>query len=378
MAGIYIHIPFCKQKCLYCDFVSGQGCDADMEEYQSALMNEIESTEAKEEVDSIFFGGGTPSVYPVKYIEEILGLIKSKWKISRECEITIEVNPGTVDLEKLNKYKAAGINRISMGLQSANDNELKKLGRIHNYSDFVVSYENVRKVGFDNVNIDLMSAIPGQTLDSYKETLKKVVEMKPEHISSYSLIVEEGTPFFEWYGEDGEKQAELPDEDIEREMYYFTKQYLEKSGYERYEISNYAKKGYECRHNIKYWERKNYYGFGVAAASLLNNVRYTNISDKKIYIQNKGNISKIREDIDVIDKVEQMEEYMFLGLRKIKGVSIMEFFNIFNVDINEVYKDVVKKHLEKGLCTIEGDYLRLTERGIDISNFVMSDYIKKV
>lgn len=378
MAGIYIHIPFCKQKCLYCDFVSGQGCDADMEEYQSALMNEIESTDIKEEVDSIFFGGGTPSVYPVKYIEEILGLIKSKWKISRECEITIEVNPGTVDLEKLNKYKAAGINRISMGLQSANDNELKKLGRIHNYSDFVVSYENVRKVGFDNVNIDLMSAIPGQTLDSYKETLKKVVEMKPEHISSYSLIVEEGTPFFEWYGEDGEKQAELPDEDIEREMYYFTKQYLEKSGYERYEISNYAKKGYECRHNIKYWERKNYYGFGVAAASLVNNVRYTNISDKKIYIQNKGNISKIREDIDVIDKVEQMEEYMFLGLRKIKGVSIMEFFNIFNVDINEVYKDVVKKHLEKGLCTIEGDYLRLTERGIDISNFVMSDYIKKV
>ena len=206
MAGIYIHIPFCKQKCLYCDFVSEPGCNADMKEYQSALMNEIESTEIKEEVDSIFFGGGTPSVYPVEYIEEILGLIESKWKISRKCEITIEVNPGTVDLEKLNKYKEAGINRISMGLQSANDNELKKLGRIHNFSDFVMSYENVRKAGFDNVNIDIMSAIPGQTLDSYKQTLKKVVEMKPEHISSYSLIVEEGTPFFEWYGEDGKKQ----------------------------------------------------------------------------------------------------------------------------------------------------------------------------
>ena len=378
MAGIYIHIPFCKQKCLYCDFVSEPGCNADMKEYQSALMNEIESTEIKEEVDSIFFGGGTPSVYPVEYIEEILGLIKSKWKISRKCEITIEVNPGTVDLEKLNKYKEAGINRISMGLQSANDNELKKLGRIHNFSDFVMSYENVRKAGFDNVNIDIMSAIPGQTLDSYKQTLKKVVEMKPEHISSYSLIVEEGTPFFEWYGEDGKKQEELPDEDIEREMYYFTKEYLEKMGYKRYEISNYAKNDYECRHNLKYWERINYYGFGVAAASLADNVRYKNISDRKLYIRKKGDINEIREEVTLIPEIEQMEEYMFLGLRKISGVNMTEFFNTFNVSIQEIYGDVIEKHIEKGLCVIEKDYLRLTEIGIDISNSVMADYIKKV
>lgn len=421
-AGIYIHIPFCKQKCLYCDFVSAKGCDRDMELYEEALLKEIESTEIDEPVDSVFFGGGTPSVYKVEYIEEILKIIFRKYNIDKDiAEITIEVNPGTVDYDKLKRYRAAGINRISIGLQSADNEELKLLGRIHTYEKFVETYTEARRAGFNNINIDLMSAIPYQTVNSFMETLKKVVKLNPEHISAYSLIIEEGTPFYNKYGENGEFSDAIPSEETDREMYHMTKTFLKENGYERYEISNYSKKGYECKHNIKYWSRDNYYGFGVAAASLVNNLRYSNISDRDKYIDillrrkldktdiemiNNTNIDEIRDEISEVNKDEQIEEFMFLGLRKMEGISLKEFERVSGKTLREEYGEISDRLISEGLCEvvrIDGDkdvedilkyvdkniskemcgeikdneeYFRLTERGIDISNSVFVEFIK--
>ena len=375
-AGIYIHIPFCKQKCLYCDFVSNCGSDEDMRGYQKALLNEIESTVINETVDSVFFGGGTPSIYPKEYIGEIMDLLKKKNVLSPDLECTIEANPGTLNYEKLCYYKSVGINRISIGLQSANDEELKVLGRIHTYDKFIESYELAKKAGFDNINIDLMSAIPLQTFESYKETLKKVVGLNPTHISAYSLIIEEGTPFYDKYYGDDEFEKLLPDEDTERKMYHYTKEFLVKNGYSRYEISNYSKAGYECIHNLKYWSRTNYYGFGVAAASLVNNVRYLNTDNRKDYVQTNGDITKIRIEENEILINEQMEEYMFLGLRKVKGISIKEFERIFEKNVYDEYGEVINKHLENGLLEIKENRIFLTDKGLDVSNFVMSDFLK--
>lgn len=375
-AGIYIHIPFCRQKCLYCDFVSQKSDRATMDAYQKALINEIESTEINETVDSVFFGGGTPSIYPSSYIEEIMSVLVRKYDINlQKSEITIEVNPGTVDLESLLLYKKLGINRISMGLQSANDDELIKLGRIHNFSQFLSSYNMVLKAGFTNINIDIMSAIPSQTFDTYKETLKKVCELNPKHISVYSLIIEEGTPFYEMYGEDKERFYELPDEDVDREMYHFTKAFLEEKGYCKYEISNYAKKGYECRHNLKYWERENYYGFGIAAASLTHNKRYTNTEDRNLYIKENGTPSKVRVIIEELSEEDKIEEFMFLGLRKTSGISSEEFLKCFNKDICEVYGEIIDRLVKEKLVEFDGNILKLTEYGTDISNVVLSRFL---
>lgn len=374
-SGIYIHIPFCRQKCLYCDFVSGCGSDDDMQKYQKALINEIESTVIEDTVDSIFFGGGTPSLYPKEYIGEILKLLRKKAVFEENNECTIETNPGTLSYDKLSYYKSIGINRLSIGLQSTNDIELRKLGRIHTFKDFLESYDNARKAGFKNINIDLMSAIPGQTIDSYKDTLKKIIELNPEHISAYSLIIEEGTPFYERYYGDEKFKIQLPDEDAEREMYYYTKEYLEKKGYLRYEISNYAKDGYECKHNMKYWSRINYYGFGAAAASLVNNIRYRNIDDRKEYIDSFGEIDKIRIEKEELSLKEQMEEFMFLGLRKTKGVNIQEFEKKFKKKVTETYGKVIDKNIKNGLLKQEEGRLFLTDRGTDISNYVMSEFL---
>lgn len=375
-AGIYIHIPFCKQKCLYCDFISGCGSDEDMREYQKAFLNEIESTVINEAVDSVFFGGGTPSIYPKEYIGEIMDLLRCKNILSENLECTIEANPGTLNYEKLCYYKSIGINRISIGLQSANDYELKALGRIHTYDKFLESYELAKRAGFENINIDLMSAIPYQTFESYQETLKKVVELNPTHISAYSLIIEEGTPFYDKYYGDEEFEKLLPDEETERKMYHYTKEFLVKNGYSRYEISNYSKGGYECRHNLKYWSRINYYGFGVAAASLVNNVRYLNTDNRKDYVRSNGDITKIRIENDKLNINEQMEEYMFLGLRKVKGVSIKEFKEIFGRNVYDEYGGVINKHLENHLLEIKDNRIFLTDKGMDVSNYIMSDFIK--
>lgn len=395
-AGIYIHIPFCMQKCLYCDFVSGCGTSDEMKRYQNALLNEIESTVINETVDSVFFGGGTPSVYPVEYIGEILNLLKQKGVFrgsgsecvrnasvsdmecslkKKDIEITMEVNPGTIDSAKLNYYREIGINRLSIGLQSANDEELKILGRIHDYGQFLESYRAARESGFTNINIDLMSAVPRQTISSYRNTLLKVLELKPEHISAYSLIVEEGTPFYELYREGGKKECELPDEDTEREMYYLTKREMEKNGYHRYEISNYAREGYECKHNIKYWSRNNYYGFGAAASSFVDNIRYTNVRNSRKYREADGDIRSIREEFTELSRNEQMEEFMFLGLRKTKGISLTEFETNFNLQMKCVYGEKIEELKKNGLLKQEGSMLFLTDRGIDISNMVLAEFL---
>lgn len=385
-AGIYIHIPFCRQKCLYCDFVSGCGNDEEMEAYQKALTKEIESTRIDEMVDSVFFGGGTPTIYPLEYISHIMQVLDKKGVHFDEC--TMEANPGTVDLYRLREYRSLGINRLSIGLQSADDMELRTLGRIHNYEQFLEAYDSAVKAGFDNINIDLMSAIPGQTVQSYKDTLYKVVSLRPKHISAYSLIIEEETPFYEMYGESGKENRDvpkLPDEDTERQMYYVTKEILSEYGYGRYEISNYAMEGYECRHNLKYWNRSNYYGFGAAASSLTGNIRYTNVRNRQRYVNimnscdNKENCSNnpfgVREEILQLDEREKMEEFMFLGLRKMEGVSKERFRNLFLIDIMDIYRKQIEDFVNKGLLMWEGDYIRLTDKGIDVSNLVMAEFL---
>lgn len=387
-AGIYIHIPFCVRKCLYCDFVSDIGNKENMEKYQNALLTEIESTVIKETVDSVFFGGGTPSVYPVEYIEEIMKLLNRNFNIinsspnrtdliKNPTEITIECNPGTLDINKLYRYKKAGINRLSIGLQSAVNDELRILGRIHTYEEFEQSFNMARSAGFTNINVDIMSAIPNQSLDSYKRTLEKVVSLRPEHISAYSLIIEERTAFYNMYGEGREEENELPDEDTDREMYHFTKEFLRENGYERYEISNYAKKGKECRHNLKYWSRDNYYGFGISASSLTDNVRYTNVSDINSYVDiTRHDIMKnIRVTQEKIDIYGQMEEFMFLGLRKIKGISVKEFKNLFGRDIHDIYGNILNKMCDNELMQYKDEYYRLTDRGIDVSNMVLAEFL---
>lgn len=373
-AGIYVHIPFCKQKCLYCDFVSGCGNQETFAKYQKAILSEIDHTEINQPVDTIFFGGGTPSIYPPEYLEEILNHINQKVNLNDQMEITMEANPGTLTDEHLRQYRKMGINRLSIGLQSADDKELLKLGRIHTYEQFLQSYESARKVGFTNINIDLMSAIPGQTMESYQNTLSKVVMLKPEHISAYSLIVEEGTPFYKMYSEGSEYQNQLPDEDTERDMYYHTREYLKENGYNRYEISNYAKVGYECRHNKKYWERADYYGFGVAASSLVNNLRYTNTSKMDEYI-NKNENGIIKFEQQQLSLKDQMEEYMYLGLREMQGVSVMRFEKEFHHSMNAVYGKIIKQLIEEKLCILEKDRLFLTDRGIDVSNAVLAEFL---
>ncbi len=357
---LYIHIPFCISKCRYCDFLSAPSCSKERLDYVESLCEKIRSYDefAKAyRVVSIFVGGGTPSILDAEQMEEIFKSIKETFVLSKDAEITIEMNPGTVTEEKLSSYKMCGVNRLSIGLQSANDVELKVLGRIHTYDEFLKTYELARKAGFENINIDLMSAIPFQTSESYKETLEKVTALNPEHISAYSLIIEEGTPFYERYGE-GKHDDELPSEEEERQMYYDTKEILALSGYHRYEISNYAKPGCECRHNLGYWDRTEYLGIGDGAASLVRNCRWT-----------QG-----EEPIE-LSKKEQMEEFMFLGLRKMEGVSSQRFFEEFGVLMREVFGDVIDEMISKRLLEEVDGFIRLTEAGIDVSNYVMSEFL---
>ena len=397
---IYIHIPFCVRKCSYCDFLSMSVDEKTQRDYVRALVREIKLSKEKMEnylIDTVFIGGGTPSILEGSLIEEILSALMANSKVSEDAEITIECNPGTVTEEKLQLYKKVGINRLSIGLQSANDKELKEIGRIHTYAQFLESYHMARKCGFDNINIDLMSALPGQSGQSYQETLEKIIELKPEHISAYSLIVEEGTEMYRRV-ERAEMKGKtiLPEEEEERKMYYLTKELLAKAGYERYEISNYAKKGYECKHNIGYWKRKDYLGFGIGAASLYQEERYSNVRDIHVYMdkllkadipdRNLGNNEyAVRLDQNIIELIEenqqkllveeQMEEFMFLGLRMMEGVSVKGFEETFGKKYEEVYGNVSDKLVAQGLLEQSGDNVRLTERGIDVSNYVMAEFM---
>lgn len=381
---IYIHIPFCVKKCAYCDFLSCPADDKTKSRYVQALCREIEwSKDCLKEylVDTVFIGGGTPSILEEKYIGQILDTLRSAARISDDAEITIECNPGTLTMEKLEAYKDVGINRISLGLQSANDEELKTIGRIHNFEEFKKSFNLARLAGFKNINIDIMSALPGQTLDSYKETLARVITLNPEHISAYSLIVEDETPLKDRV-ENGE--VALPSEDEEREMYYYTKEFLEKTGYKRYEISNYAKDGYECRHNIGYWKRVEYLGFGIGAASLFKGERFSNTSDINRYmhilekedVMNADEVWKaLNENIETLTQKDEMEEFMFLGLRMTDGVSKSDFKKIFNCDIEAVYGNVIEKLVNQNLIKEAGDLITLTDKGIDISNIVLANFL---
>lgn len=375
---LYIHIPFCVRKCYYCDFLSGVSDENRREEYVKALLTEIRMCAGKCEkytVTSIFIGGGTPSLMQGARIERILEEIRRGYVLDKGVEITIEMNPGTVDEEKLAAYKRAGINRLSIGLQSAENEELKKIGRIHTWEQFLHTWQLVRNMGFQNVNVDIMSALPGQSVAGYERTLQRVLSLPdpPEHISAYSLIVEEGTDF---YRRQEEGKLDLPGEDEDRQMYHLTKKLLAEKGYERYEISNYAKPGFACTHNCGYWKRAEYLGLGLGAASLLKNVRFHNTESLEKYLANPCGC---REDMHVLTDGEQIEETLFLGLRLTMGISEKEFVGCFSRTLDEIYGDVIEKNIQNGLLrwTKQGEdrWLSLTEKGLDVSNYVMAQFL---
>lgn len=386
--GLYIHIPFCEKKCDYCDFLSAPADRETKEAYVKALIAEIHSYKtvaAEYLVRTVFIGGGTPSSIDGKYIYDILDAVKEVFAITGvntsagtdgvisegkvNAEITIEVNPGTVSREKLDYYRMSGINRLSFGLQSADDRELKLLGRIHTYEDFVRNYRLAREMGFYNINIDLMSALPGQTMSGWMNTLCAAAALKPEHISAYSLIIEEGTPFHLRYREEDQ------DEELDREIYAGTKEYLERYGYKRYEISNYAKPGFECRHNSSYWRRTEYLGIGLGSSSLLRNQRYRNEDRLKDYIRLSGDYHNIRRDIKQLAVREQMEEFMFLGLRMSSGISKEEFKQQFGSSMDMIYGDAIRRSVREGLLHMNENQLYLTDKGIDLSNMVFTRFL---
>lgn len=380
---LYFHIPFCIKKCLYCDFLSAPAGKKVQESYMEALLAEITEAAKKEEclnkyvVDTVFIGGGTPSAVDAVWIDKLLQTVGKCFTVLPEAEITIEVNPGTVDAGKLKCYRQTGINRLSIGLQSADNEELGKIGRIHTWEDFLETWRLAGEAGFLNRNVDVMSALPGQSLASYCRTLEKLLALTspPEHISAYSLIVEEGTPFFSMQ-ENGE--LPLPEEEEERLMYKRTADILGRAGYSRYEISNYAKTGYACRHNCGYWNRTDYLGFGIGAASLIDNVRFRNDDSLEAYLQAP---SSRRRDIQILNVKEQMEEFMYLGLRMVQGVSEGEFQSAFGRKPEEVYGSVIRKNLADGLLEYrerresKDRRIALTERGMDISNYVMAQFL---
>ena len=379
--GIYIHIPFCAKKCYYCDFVSYPNMKEKQKEYVEALKKEIKSYDLQNyNITTIYIGGGTPSYIESKYIVEVLEYIKSKLNANEtkfeNMEITIEVNPGTVTKEKLLDYKKVGINRLSIGLQSTNDRLLKQIGRIHKYQDFLQTYNLARNVGFTNINIDLMLGLPNQSIKDLKESIEKVISLQPEHISIYSLIVEEGTKLHKQI-ETGELQ--LPEEELERKMYWYTKSKLELAGYKHYEISNYAKPKRESKHNSNCWEQKQYIGIGASAHSYLDNIRYCNVSNLKEYISNMENVEADFEEKYIVNERQNLEdrknEFMLLGLRKIDGVSIAMFKEKYVENTNFRYRDSLEKLVNEGLVLIDGDMIKLTNKGLDLANIVWEEFI---
>ena len=434
--SIYIHIPFCVKKCQYCDFLSAPADSRAQEVYLRALKQEIREQAARYreyEVQTVFIGGGTPTAVPCEKLCEVLKTVFTCYRVNPQAEISMEANPGTVTKEALLSYRKAGINRLSIGLQSTDDGELKLLGRIHTYRDFLQTYRWAQEAGFTNINLDIMSALPGQSVENYKKSLETVLSLRPQHISAYSLIVEEGTPFYEKYGQEseklqatGEKQPDLPSEEEEREMYALTEKLLAAAGYHRYEISNYALPGRECRHNLVYWKRGNYVGFGLGAASMVENVRFENTRKMQEYLAEYAGVPdaepvsagvaqgdeqvlsneqefSLREDthseneqvlstwadvnsretqqifqgenVHPLSPQEQMEETMFLGLRLTEGVSKAEFHRQFGVSMEQIYGEVIQENIAQGLLADEAGYLRLTREGMDLSNYVMAQFL---
>ena len=404
--GIYIHVPFCVRKCSYCDFLSFPETELKQflpekimsiytncsnedvkNQYLKMLQKDIDTTVllpfmGQYEADTVFIGGGTPSSLSEKQLETLCMIVRNMCeKIGKkeidDMEISMECNPGTLNETKIKILHDFGINRISLGLQSANDNELKMLGRIHRFDDFLHNYELLRKYDFKNINVDLMSALPLQTVESYENTLKTVTALNPEHISAYSLIIEEGTPFYEKYAEDEKLRNEggqpelLPDEDSERRMYELTEEILNTKGYNRHEISNYAKKGFECRHNIGYWTGKDYISAGIGASSYIEDRRFVKTDNMSHYLN--GDFDEY--EIVTLDKKMKMEEFMFLGLRMTAGISKKDFADRFNISICDVYGSQIQKLIREGLIVSDNDNLYLTKKGVDVSNYVFEEFL---
>ena len=371
--GIYIHIPFCIKKCEYCDFVSYCNKEKYVPQYINALKKEIKNNINKEyKITTIYIGGGTPSSIEENYIADIIETIKlnmndENLKEFKNVEITIEVNPGTVTEKKLETYKEIGINRLSIGLQETHDELLKSIGRIHTYEEFLKTYNLARKIGFNNINVDLMIALPNQTIQDIKENLEKIIKLNPEHISVYSLILEEGTPFYNKYNEN---KIKLPDEELERNMYWYVKNTLENNGYIHYEISNFSKKGFESKHNMNCWNQEEYFGFGVAAHSYNNKTRYSNTNNIEEYI--KGSNKIIHEEQTLED---MQKEYMLLGLRKIEGINIQKFKNKFAQNPIFIFKEQLSKLVDEELIIVDGNEIKLTNKGLDLANIVWEEFV---
>ena len=398
--SLYIHIPFCVKKCNYCDFLSFSSSDTVKKQYIKALCQEIESFFAvqKQEKDNteeiiiktIFFGGGTPSILEAKQIEVVMDAVRKTFVIAADAEITIEMNPGTIKREKLETYQKIGINRLSIGLQTTDDERLKVLGRVHTYEQFLENYKMARELGFRNISVDLMSALPKESINDYQKDLERVLELEPEHISSYSLIIEEGTPFYD----NNEILERLPSEEEDRAMYDLTEQMLLERGYHRYEISNYAKTGKESRHNSVYWTGGEYVGFGLGASSYLRSdhpylqdskeqleqcygVRFKNETNIKKYIQNSYVPILEKEEVTFLSKQEAMEEFMFLGLRMMQGIKEQQFLEQFHISVQSVYGDVVEKFVGMGLLEQTDGRICFTKKGIDVSNSILCEFLKE-
>ncbi len=372
--SLYIHIPFCAQKCLYCDFPSFARKDHLRKAYIEALNKEIISLREKHnnlEINTIFIGGGTPSVLEADELECLLKEV-AKLNMAKDVEYSMECNPGNLTEEKLEVMKKYGVNRISMGLQAKQDNLLKGLGRIHNYKTFKENFLLAKKVGFNNINVDLMFGLPNQRLNEWEETLREIISLEPAHISAYSLIIEEGTAFYNLYEND---KLKLPTEEEERKMYHLAKKILEENGFNQYEISNYAKEGKECRHNLAYWNMDNWIGVGSAAASYIDGKRIKNISSVEEYINSIKDKGEAIEEIINNSKNDNMEEFMFMGLRKINGIDENEFKNRFSMNINNVYGEIINKYIDEGLLIRESGRIFLSEKGIEISNIIMADFL---
>ena len=384
--GIYVHIPFCSSKCFYCDFNSFANKGGYIEKYVKCLQKEIKNVGDRVRLNSngnyaelpiaktLYIGGGTPSFIDAKYIEQIMDTIQTNFEIDKNIEATIEVNPGTVTLEKLQKYREIGINRLSIGLQTSNDDLLKLIGRIHNFEQFLQTVNLAKLAGFSNINVDMMIGLPNQTIYDVEDTLNKIIKLDVTHISVYSLIVEEGTKI-EKLLDNG--TLKLPDEEIERYMYWFAKRKLEENGYIHYEISNFAKIPYRSKHNLDCWNQKEYIGFGVSASSYEEGVRYRNKDGIEEYIKN---IEADEERKNVIvdekqDKPTMMNEYMILGLRKINGININEFRRKFEVSPLYKYNKELTKLVREGLINIDTNNIRLSKKGLDLANLVWEEFI---
>ena len=371
--GIYIHIPFCIKKCEYCDFVSYCNKEKYVPQYINALKKEIKNNINKEyKITTIYIGGGTPSSIEENYIADIIETIKlnmndENLKEFKNVEVTIEVNPGTVTEKKLKTYKEIGINRLSIGVQETHDELLKSIGRIHTYEEFLKTYNLARKIGFNNINVDLIIALPNQTIQDIKENLEKIIKLNPEHISVYSLILEEGTLFYNKYNEN---KIKLPDEELERNMYWYVKNTLENNGYMHYEISNFSKKGFESKHNMNCWNQEEYLGFGVAAHSYNNKTRYSNTNSIEEYIKGSNKIIHEKQTLEDMQK-----EYMLLGLRKIEGINIQKFKNKFAQNPIFIFKEQLSKLVNEELIAIDGNKIKLTNKGLDLANIVWEEFV---